>query len=378
MAGRFLLSIILPALMITRCSALVAGSAPRWARRACRAASTTTTTMSTATSNAAAAAADTPPVSLLAGFLGSGKTTLLTNILENREGLRVGVIVNDVAAVNVDALTIRKLLPSANGEVDMIELENGCVCCGPEAGQLAPAVRKLVKTAKARGAPFDQIVIELSGVADPGMVKFHLSKGGVETDRVVTLVDGSAFPSLYHSSNEMGERDDLSGGEKIVKADPCVPRRKVVELLVQQLEEADVTVVNKDDIATEDELESTLAVCAALNPKSAVTQTNFGNVPLRSVLSVGEAAVGAAAAGAAVGTQQAPAAAAAAEQTFMVKGINCGGCKKALTAALDAVESLEIVSIAHKGETGNAANPVVVKGVAVEAFQAALAELDGK
>ena len=83
-------------------------------------------------------------MSLLAGFLGSGKTTLLTNILENREGLRVGVIVNDVAAVNVDALTIRKLLPSANGEVDMIELENGCVCCGPEAGQLAPAVRKLV------------------------------------------------------------------------------------------------------------------------------------------------------------------------------------------------------------------------------------------
>ena len=72
--------------------------------------------MSTATSNAAAAAADTPPVSRLAGFLGSGKTTLLTNILENREGLRVGVIVNDVAAVNVDALTIRKLLPSANGE----------------------------------------------------------------------------------------------------------------------------------------------------------------------------------------------------------------------------------------------------------------------
>ena len=225
-----------------------------------------------------------PPVSLLAGFLGSGKTTLLTHILENREDLRVGVIVNDVAAVNVDGLTIRKLLIGSNEDVDMIELENGCVCCGPEAGQLAPAVHRLVRTAEDRGAPFDHILIELSGIADPGMVKYNLLEGGVKTDRVITLVDGSSFPGLYHAWDEMGMRNDLTGGREIVEADPCVPHRKVVELLVQQLEEADVTIVNKDDIATTGEVESTLAVCAALNPASTVQQTNFGKVPLRNLL----------------------------------------------------------------------------------------------
>ena len=299
-------------------------------------------------------------MTLLAGFLGSGKTTLLTHILENREGLKVGVIVNDVAAVNVDALTMRKVIKSASGQdgdLDMIELENGCVCCGPEAGQLAPAVQKLVSAGEERGAPFDQIVIEMSGVADPGMVKFNLRQGGVETDRVVTLVDGSAFPALYHSWDAMGTRDDLSGGQDIVSADPCVPMRKVVELLVNQLEEADVTVVNKDDIATSEQLEATLAVCAALNPESAVTQTNFGNVPLGAVLQIPE---------------QKP----EASSRFMVNGINCGGCKKALAEALEKVPGLEVVSIAHKGDTGAHPNAVVVKGADDGAVTAAIAELD--
>ena len=277
----------------------------------------------------------------------------------------------------MDGLTIRKLLPNTDGEVDMIELENGCVCCGPAAGQLAPAVRRLVKAGRERGAPFDQIVIELSGVADPGMVKHNLRDGGVETDRVVTLVDGSAFPSLYHSWDAMGVRDDLSGGQEIVQADPCVPQRKVVELLVQQLEEAELVVVNKDDIATDEQLKSTLSVCAALNPTSAVTKTNFGNVPLSAVLQrkLGE-------------TEQqlqpqqqleAQRPQPSVEKTLMVTGINCGGCKKALTAALETVENLEIISIKHKGDTGNVANAVVVKGeYQVDAFRAALDELDGE
>ena len=211
----------------------------------------------------------------------------------------------------------------------------------------------------------------------PGMVKHNLRDGGVETDRVVTLVDGSAFPSLYHSWDAMGVRDDLSGGQEIVQADPCVPQRKVVELLVQQLEEAELVVVNKDDIATDEQLKSTLSVCAALNPTSAVTKTNFGNVPLSAVLQrkLGE-------------TEQqlqpqqqleAQRPQPSVEKTLMVTGINCGGCKKALTAALETVENLEIISIKHKGDTGNVANAVVVKGeYQVDAFRAALDELDGE
>ena len=329
----------------------------RWATRL----ATRATVMKTSMMSTAAPAPNAgPPVTLLAGFLGSGKTTLLTHILENREGLKVGVIVNDVATVNVDALTMRKVIKSASrqhGDLDMIELENGCVCCGPEAGQLAPAVKKLVSAGKERGAPFDQIVIEMSGVADPGMVKFNLRQGGVETDRVVTLVDGSAFPALYHSLDAMGTRDDLSGGQAIVSADPCVPMRKVVELLVNQLEEADAVVVNKDDIATGEQLDATLAVCAALNPESAVTQTNFGNVPLGAVLQIPEQ------------NPEVP-------SRFMVNGINCGGCKKALLETLEKVPGLEVVSIAHKGDTGAHPNAVVVKFADDAAVTVAIAELD--
>ena len=182
----------------------------------------------------------TPPVSLLAGFLGSGKTTTLSHILTNREGLKVGVIVNDVASVNIDANVIARLLTrqgdcSAAGGgaedsevVDMIELENGCVCCGPDAGQLGPAVRKLALQGLERGSPFDHIVIELSGVADPAAVKFNLGMDGVQVSRVVTLVDANAFPSQYHSWDVMQEREDLGGGEEASAADPCIAMKKVM------------------------------------------------------------------------------------------------------------------------------------------------------
>ena len=131
-----------------------------------------------------------PPVTLLAGFLGTGKTTTLTHILSNRDGLRVGVIVNDVASVNVDGAVLRREMTRGGGEeVAMIELENGCVCCGPQADALAPAVRSLEQLGAKRGEPFDHIVIELSGVADPDAVRDNLRAGNIDVARVVTLVD---------------------------------------------------------------------------------------------------------------------------------------------------------------------------------------------
>jgi G3E family GTPase len=178
-----------------------------------------------------------PPVSLLAGFLGSGKTTTLSHLLTNRDNLKVGVIVNDVAAVNVDADVISRLLTreGIDGKVvDMIELENGCVCCGPEAGQLGPAVRRLCAQGEERGAPFDHIVIELSGVADPAAVRFNLAADDIEVARVITLVDANAFPALYHSWDVMQERKDLGGGEEASAADPCVAMKKVSFVLHTQ------------------------------------------------------------------------------------------------------------------------------------------------
>lgn len=113
-----------------------------------------------------------PPMTLLGGFLGAGKTTTLTHLLTNRDGLRIAVLVNDVAAVNVDAMSLRRTSVESGDGVEMIQLENGCVCCSA-AGDLVPAVEALL----ARNEdPFDHIVIELSGVADPENVQVSHSR----------------------------------------------------------------------------------------------------------------------------------------------------------------------------------------------------------
>ena len=181
-----------------------------------------------------------PPTTLLGGFLGAGKTTALNHLLTNREGLKIAVLVNDVAAVNVDAMSVRRTTIEEDG-VEMVQLENGCVCCGPGSGELAPAVRSLVERAD---PTFDHVVIELSGVADPINVQTNLANGGVQVDRKVALVDADAFPELYGTVQTAGEREDLAG-TGVAVADPCAVDRRVVELLLLQIETADTILVNK-------------------------------------------------------------------------------------------------------------------------------------
>ena len=143
-----------------------------------------------------------PPVTLLSGFLGAGKTSMLTSILQNREDLKVAVVVNDVAAVNVDGSIVKRELVETDGEpVELLELQNGCVCCGPEAGELAQSIRGMVK-----GRGFDHVVVELSGVADPSVVKANLKAGDVDVERVVTLVDAPAFCEQWMSYDVMEDR----------------------------------------------------------------------------------------------------------------------------------------------------------------------------
>jgi len=211
------------------------------------------------------AIATAPPVTLLGGFLGAGKTSALTHMLTNRDGLRIAVLVNDVASVNVDAATLRATTVELDkGSVEMVELDNGCVCCGPSAGDLAPAVRALTERRDACGAPsFDHIVIELSGVADPLNVQNNLLAGGISVRHKVALVDANAFPAMYNSEASMEERADLAGAE--LGADPCAIDRRVVDLLLQQIETADAILANKMDLATADELRTTLAACRVLN-----------------------------------------------------------------------------------------------------------------
>ena len=225
-----------------------------------------------------------PPVVLLGGFLGTGKTTTLKNLLTNREGLRIGVIVNDVAAVNVDAMEVRRTTVESGDGVEMVQLENGCVCCSA-AGDLVPAVRKMVD--EHTGPPFDHVVIELSGVADPENVERSLKLGGFDVDRKVALVDANAFPELYGTVEVARERTDLAGEEE---TDPCAVDRRVVELLLQQIETADVILVNKVDLASEDELRTTQVACRALNENASIISTTFGDASLAEVLPAGAGA----------------------------------------------------------------------------------------
>jgi G3E family GTPase len=229
-----------------------------------------------------------PPTTLLGGFLGAGKTTTLTHLLTNREGLRIAVLVNDVADVNVDAMAIRRTSIEEDG-VEMVQLENGCVCCGPGSGDLAPAVLSLLERTN---PPFDHVVVELSGVADPINVQSNLLTGGVKVDRKVALVDANSFPELYGTVQTAGERTDLAG-EEVARADPCAVDRRVVELLLQQLETADTILVNKCDLASEDELRTTLIACRALNEKASIVSTTFGDASLADVLPASLAAAAA-------------------------------------------------------------------------------------
>ena len=308
-----------------------------------------------------------PPTTLLGGFLGTGKTTTLTHLLTNRRGLRVGVVVNDVASVNVDAMALRRTTVAGDG-VEMLQLENGCVCCSA-AGDLAPAVNALLERA---GEPFDHIVVELSGVADPTNVQYTLGINGVMVNRKVALVDANAFPEMYGSRQKANEREDLTGhvhndGKPI---HTCVPvDQPVIELLLKQVETADVILVNKCDLASDDELRTTLAACRALNERASIVSTTFGDAAISDVLP-------AQASTAATGTGDAAPSASAFE--FMVNGINCGGCGNALKKALMEVEGVAEVLAKDFKATGVHPNEVAVTGSGSGCTEAALREAIAK
>ena len=163
-----------------------------------------------------------PPLTIIGGFLGSGKTSTLKHLLANRAGLRIGLVVNDVAEVNVDAATLRR---SDLGNVALAELQNGCVCCGPDAENLAPTIDALQRrTDPATGAAaLDHVVVELSGVADPTAVQARLLGSGLLVDRTVALVDAHAFPALFAATAPLRERLELlEAGEAECEVDEQV------------------------------------------------------------------------------------------------------------------------------------------------------------
>jgi len=222
------------------------------------------------------------PVTVLSGFLGAGKTTLLNHILNNREGLRVAVIVNDMSEVNIDASLVRE----GGGNVSrtqerLVEMTNGCICC-----TLREDLLREVKTLAGEGR-FDHLVIESTGIAEPLPVastfEFRDEHGEslsdvARLDSMVTVVDAASLLKDYGSTDFLADR-----GESLGEDD----ERTLVDLLVDQIEFADTIILNKVSDARPQDLAAARQIVRGLNPDAVVMETDRSAVPLRDVLGTG-------------------------------------------------------------------------------------------
>ncbi|WP_027776889.1 GTP-binding protein [Paraburkholderia caledonica] len=221
------------------------------------------------------------PVTVLSGFLGAGKTTLLNHILANRAGLRVAVIVNDLAAVNIDATLVRDAAALSHSEEKLVELSNGCICCTLR-DDLLVEIKRLAAEKR-----FDAILIESTGVAEPMPIAetftFIDDDGAslsdvARLDTMVTVVDAFNFLRDCGSADALAERGIAATEED---------DRTLVELLVEQVEFCDVLVVNKADLVSADELTRLQRILARINPRAVQVVSRFGAVPLDQVLNTG-------------------------------------------------------------------------------------------
>ena len=219
------------------------------------------------------------PVTVLSGFLGAGKTTLLNHVLNNREGRRVAVIVNDMSEVNIDADLVREGGAGlSQTEERLVEMSNGCICCTLRDDLLAE-VRRLAAEKR-----FDYLLIEGTGIAEPlpiaATFSFRDEEGAclddvARLDTMVTVVDAMNLLNDYDSRDFLADRGETAGDGD---------GRTLVDLLVEQIEFADVVVINKAGEVPPETLERVRQVVRGLNADARIITADFGTVPLDSVL----------------------------------------------------------------------------------------------
>lgn len=221
------------------------------------------------------------PVTVLSGFLGAGKTTLLNHILRNREGRRVAVIVNDMSEVNIDAQFVADEVTLTRGEEKLVEFSNGCICC-----TLREDLLKEV-SALARDGRFDYLVIESTGIAEPLPIAetftFRDEEGAslsdvARLDTLVTVVDAVNFPEEYFAARPLAESGESLGDDDL---------RTITDLLVEQVEFADVILISKTDLLAKEDVDALEAVLRTLNTTARIGRMQQGRIALDEVLDTG-------------------------------------------------------------------------------------------
>lgn len=222
------------------------------------------------------------PVTVLSGFLGSGKTTLLNHILNNRKGLKVAVIVNDMSEVNIDADLVEHAGSNlSKTEEKLIEMSNGCICCTLREDLLIQ-VKELAAEQK-----FDYLLIESTGISEPLPVastfEFRDENGNSlsdisQLDTMVTVVDAANLIRNYSSTELLKDKGENLGEEDT---------RTLVDLLVEQIEFANVVLLNKRDLVSEEELKIVEGIIRGLNAKTKIIKTTFSKVDLEKIIGSG-------------------------------------------------------------------------------------------
>ena len=221
------------------------------------------------------------PVTVLSGFLGAGKTTVLSHILNNRQGKKVAVIVNDMSEINIDAAVVKNEVSLNRSEEKLVEMSNGCICCTLRE-DLLEEVTELAKDGR-----FDYLVIESTGISEPLPVAETFTfadEDGVslsqvaDLDTMVTVVDAVNFLRDYDEAKFLQD-----AGESLGEDD----ERSVADLLVDQVEFADVILISKTDLATPSEVERLTAILRTLNTHAKLIPIAHGGVNVDEVLNTG-------------------------------------------------------------------------------------------
>ncbi|WP_248748385.1 zinc metallochaperone GTPase ZigA [Pseudomonas sp. MWU15-20650] len=221
------------------------------------------------------------PVTVLSGFLGAGKSTLLNYVLRNRDNLRVAVIVNDMSEINIDGSEVQRDVTLNRSEEKLVEMSNGCICCTLRE-DLLEEVGKLAKEGR-----FDYLLIESTGISEPLPVAetFTFRDENEQSladiarlDTMVTVVDGMNFLLDYQAAESLATRGETLGEED---------ERSITDLLIEQIEFADVILISKIDLISSREREELTAILERLNAQAQIIPMVMGEVPLNKILNTG-------------------------------------------------------------------------------------------